>query len=256
MQVVIIEDEAPAFRRLQKILTEVQSDIDIVEVLDSVESSIQWLSHNEAPQLIFMDIQLSDGLSFEIFDAVTIKSPVIFTTAFDEYTLRAFKVNSIDYLLKPIKKEDLSASLKKFSLLKSSFGTKVPQQDINALIRAIKLDDRKFKSRFLVKKGDELYAVEASDISYFQSRNGVVHMVTIEGRDHIMDITLDELMSQLDLEQFYRANRQFIVNFKAIQKTHKFHKGKLLIELQQPITESITVSAEKASDFKNWLGAS
>ncbi|MEM7109250.1 MAG: LytTR family DNA-binding domain-containing protein [Bacteroidota bacterium] len=256
MQVIIIEDEAPAFRRLQKILEEVDSSIVITEVLDSVEESIVWLKDHQPPDLIFMDIQLSDGLSFEIFDSVRITSPVIFTTAFDEYTLRAFKVNSIDYLLKPIKKEELASSLAKLQQLRFSLAEKNPHPDINALIKAIKLDDRKCKTRFLVKKGDELHAVETSDISHFQTRNGVVHLVAKTGKDHIMDFTLDELMLQIDTEQFYRANRQYIVNFKAIKKVHKFHKGKLLIELFLDSAGSITVSAEKASDFKAWLGYS
>lgn len=254
MQVVIIEDEAPAFRRLQKILEEVYPQAEIMEVLDSVEASVEWLQSNVQPDLIFMDIQLSDGLSFEIFDSVRITSPVIFTTAFDEYTLRAFKVNSIDYLLKPIKREELASSLEKFHQLKSAFGNKSESPDLNALIREIKLDDRRFKTRFLVKKGDELLSIETSDISHFHTRHGVVHLLTQTGRDHLMDFTLDELMVQLDPEQFFRANRQFIVHFKAIKKIHKFHKGKLLVQLAAPKDESITVSAEKASDFKSWLG--
>ncbi|MEM1408455.1 MAG: LytTR family DNA-binding domain-containing protein, partial [Bacteroidota bacterium] len=227
MKVVIIEDEAPAFRRFQKILEEVEPGVEIIEVLDSVEASAKWLKNNPSPDLIFMDIQLSDGISFEIFDLVQISSPVIFTTAFDEYTLRAFKVNSIDYLLKPIKKEELSLSLAKFKQLRSVFGKTVEVPDLNSLIRKIRLDDRKYKTRFLVKKGDELHSIEISEIAYFHTRHGVVHLVTSSGKDHLMDFTLDELMLQLDTEQFYRANRQFIVHFKAIQKVHKFHKGKL-----------------------------
>ena len=254
MKVVIIEDEAPAFRRLQKILEEVEPGVDIIEVLDSVEASTEWLKSNHPPDLIFMDIQLSDGISFEIFETIQITSPVIFTTAFDEYTLRAFKVNSIDYLLKPIKKEELLLSLDKFKQLRSVFGKAVEAPDLNALIRKIRLDDRKYKTRFLVKKGDELHSIEISEIAYFHTRHGVVHWVTNSAKDHLMDFTLDELMLQLDTEQFYRANRQFIVHFKAIQKVHKFHKGKLLVELILPTDEPITVSAEKASDFKGWLG--
>ncbi len=254
LQVLIIEDEAPAFRRLQKILEEINSNIEIVEVLDSVEESVRWFHSNTSADLIFMDIQLSDGLSFEIFETVKITSPVIFTTAFDEYMLRAFKVNSIDYLLKPIKKDELAASLAKFEQLKSAFAGSTHLPDLNALVSQIKLDDRKYKTRFLVKKGEELLSVETTDIAYFQTRHGVVHLVTNSGRNHIMDFTLDELMHQLDPEQFYRANRQFIVHFPAIRKLHKFHKGKLVIELEQATTEQITVSAEKATDFKAWLG--
>ncbi|TRX61427.1 response regulator transcription factor [Fulvivirga sp. M361] len=253
MKVLIIEDEAPAFRRLQKVLEEINPEIEIIDVLDSVEESIRWFETEHLPDLIFMDIQLSDGLSFEIFDAVTVSRPVIFTTAFDEYTLRAFKVNSIDYILKPIKKEELSLSLSKYEQMKSAFGNN-NALDLNALIGQIRLDDKKFKTRFLVKKGEELISIETTDIAYFQTRHGVVHLTTSHGHTHLMDFNLDELVQQLDPDQFYRANRQFIVHFPAIKKVHKFHKGKLLIELKQPIDEPVTVSSEKASHFKAWLG--
>ncbi len=254
MKVLIVEDEAPAFRRLQKILEEIDPQIEIVEVLDSVEESVKWFGIQNAPDLVFMDIQLSDGLSFEIFDSIKINRPVIFTTAFDEYMLRAFKVNSIDYLLKPIKKEELKASLFKYEQMKNAFGSQHELPDLNALISQIRLDDKKYKTRFLVKKGDELISVETSEIAYFQTRHGVVHMITFSERTHIMDFNLDELMHQLDPGQFYRLNRQFIVHFPAIKKVHKYHKGKLLVELQHPTEEALTVSSEKATDFKNWLG--
>ncbi|MEO1053186.1 MAG: LytTR family DNA-binding domain-containing protein [Bacteroidota bacterium] len=256
MRVLIVEDEAPAFRRLQKVLEEINPEIEIVDVLDSVEESIKWFESQPLPDLVFMDIQLSDGLSFEIFDAVTVNKPVIFTTAFDEYMLRAFKVNSVDYLLKPIKKEELAASLAKYENLRNAFGngTQTSTPDLNALIRQIRLDDKKYKTRFLVKKGDELLSVETSDIAFFQMRNGVVHLTTNGNRHHIMDFNLDELTQQLDPERFYRANRQFIIHFPAIKKVHKYHKGKLLIELSYPTEEPVTVSSEKASDFKAWLG--
>lgn len=256
MKILIIEDEAPAFRRLQKLLEEINPQIEILEVIDSVQESVKWFeNHRLLPDLIFMDIQLSDGLSFEIFDAVKIDRPVIFTTAFDEYMLRAFKVNSIDYLLKPIKKEILTASLAKYDHMKNMFGNQAELPDLNALISQISLNDKKYKTRFLVKKGDELISIETSNIAYFQTRNGVVHMTTINGRNHIMDFNLDELAQQLDLEKFYRVNRQFIIHFPAIKKVHKYHKGKLLVEMNQSSDESITVSSEKATDFKEWLGS-
>ncbi len=147
MRVVIIEDEAPAFRRLQKVLEEIDNSIQIVEVIDSVAESVKWIRNHDLPDLFFMDIQLSDGISFEIFDQVKVSKPVIFTTAFDEYMLRAFKVNSIDYLLKPIKKEDLQQSLTKFDEMKASLGT-VESPDISNLLRSIRLDDKKYKTRF------------------------------------------------------------------------------------------------------------
>ena len=201
-----------------------------------------------------MDIQLSDGLSFEIFESIKITRPVIFTTAFDEYMLRAFKVNSIDYLLKPIKKEELKASLAKYEQMKNAFGNYDGLPDLNTLISQIRLDDKKYKTRFLVKKADGFISVEIDDIAYFQTRHGIVHMTTFGDRTHIMDFNLDELMQQLEPRQFYRANRQFIVHFPAIRKIHKYHKGKLLVELEKQTNEPIIVSSEKATDFKNWLG--
>lgn len=253
MKVVIIEDEAPAFRRLQKILEELQPGIEILEVIDSVEESIKWLKNHSSPDLIFMDIQLSDGLSFEIFDQVKITSPVVFTTAFDEYMLRAFKVNSIDYLLKPIKIEDLSQSLKKYSDLKEAFSPK-SNPDINELIRQIKLEDKKYKTRFLAKFGDKLVSIETLNIAYFQSRNSLVYLVTNDDKKYLLDHTLDELSQQLDPDGFFRANRQFLVHFPAIKAVHKYYKGKLLLELYIPTNEPLTVSSEKAALCKRWLG--
>lgn len=252
MKILIIEDEAPAFRRLQKILDEVKPGIEIIDVIDSVEDSVKWLKNHHHPDLIFMDIQLSDGISFEIFDHVTISNPVIFTTAFDEYMLKAFRVNSIDYLLKPIKTEELANSLQKYEQMKSTFsGQAAP--DINALIQQIILDDKKYKSRFLVKRGDKLLSIEAADIAYFQTRNGVVSLVTGKGQKHLVDYTLDELSNLLDPADFFRANRQFLIHYSMIKEVHRYHKGKLLVEGTLPTEESILVSEERSSLFKKWL---
>lgn len=251
MKVLIIEDEAPAFRRLQKILDEVRPGIEIVEVIDSVEDSVKWLKNHKAPDLIFMDIQLSDGISFEIFDHIKITNPVIFTTAFDEYMLKAFKVNSIDYLLKPIKTEELANSLQKFEAMKSYFGAE--STNINELIQQISLNDKQYKSRFLVKKGEKLLSVGVEEIAYFQTRHGVVSLATRSGQKHIIDYTLDELASLLDPKDFFRANRQFLINFSMIKEVHRYHKGKLLIESHQPVDEQVIISEEKSSLFKKWL---
>ena len=253
MKVVIIEDEAPAFRRLQKILEEQSEDIEIVEVIDSVADSVKWIRNHELPDLIFMDIQLSDGISFEIFDEAEVTCPVIFTTAFDEYMLKAFKVNSIDYLLKPIKNEDLAMSLEKFNAMKKSFGGNSNHEHLPDLLKQIRLDDKKYKTRFLIKQGDKLWAVEAKNISYFHLRHGVVHLITNDNKKYIMDQTLDELIGVLDPEQFFRANRQFIVAFGGVKMVHRYHKGKLLLELSPACDEETIVSAEKASEFKNWM---
>lgn len=253
MKVLIIEDEAPAFRRLQKILEELEPTIEIVEVLDSVEESVKWLKNHNIPDLIFMDIQLSDGISFEIFDQVPIRKPVIFTTAFDEYTLRAFKVNSVDYLLKPIKKEELKESLEKFKALKQEYGNAVV--DISEVVKSIRLDEKHYKTRFLVKQGEKMSSVEADHIAFFHTQHGVVYLVTRSGKKYLMDLTLDDLQNQLDPGVFYRANRQFIVSYQSVSTVHRYHKGKLLIEAVPKPEEGIVVSAEKASDFKAWLGS-
>lgn len=255
MKILIIEDEAPAFRRLQKVLDEIDPALEIVEVIDSVEDAVKWLNHHVAPDLILMDIQLSDGISFEIFDKVKINKPVIFTTAFDEYMLRAFKVNSIDYLLKPIKKEELARSLDKYRSLKDAFAPPENDVDLNALIRKINIGDKKYKSRFLIRRGEQLISIETSEIAYFQAKKGLVYLCVFSGRKHLTDLTLDEILRQTDPEQFYRINRQFIISFKSISATHKYHKGKLLVELVLKTDEHLTVSAERASDFRNWLGS-
>ena len=251
MKVLIIEDEAPAFRRLQKILDEIQPGIEILDVIDSVEESIKWLKIHDAPDLIFMDIQLNDGISFDIFEEVKMLSPVIFTTAFDEYMLKAFKVNSIDYLLKPIKPEELKESLEKYQEIKSNYSNNQP--DLNGLIQQIRLDDKKYKTRFLVKKGEKLLSVETNDIYYFQTRNGVVSLTTKDDAKHIIDYTLDQLFTQLDPSEFYRVNRQFIIHYSCIRAVHKYHKGKLLVETRTKTSDPVVISEEKSSLFKKWL---
>ncbi|WP_421875839.1 LytR/AlgR family response regulator transcription factor [Marinoscillum sp.] len=251
IKVVIIEDEAPAFRRLQKILEEVTPDVELLEVLDSVESAVEWIRDNPKPDLFFMDIQLSDGLSFEIFDQVVISSPVIFTTAFDEYMLKAFKVNSVDYLLKPIKKEDLAFSMEKYKQMRSMFTS--GDINLNEIVKQIRLDASDYKSRFLIRQGDKMIAVEVDQIAYFQTRNGVVHLTTQGDRTFLMDQSLDELEQSLNPVKFYRANRQFIVSFAAIEAIHKYHKGKLLVQVLPASKDEIVVSAEKATKFKSWM---
>lgn len=253
MKVLIIEDEAPAFRRLQKLLQEIDESIEIVEVFDGVNETVKWLSHHQAPDLIFMDIQLSDGLSFEIFEQVEINKPVIFTTAFDEYMLKAFKVNSIDYLLKPINQEDLQRSLDKYQNLKSQFSESNPPS-IQELIKNIRLDERKFKSRFLVKMGEKMMSVETEDILCFFAKSGLVYLQTSGGKKYLMDQTLDEICNELNPEKYYRANRQYILNYAAIKAVHKFGKSKLLVETNFEHEEQIIVSSEKATAFKQWLG--
>jgi len=251
MKVLIIEDEAPAFRRLQKILEEINPDIEILDVIDSVEETVKWMKYHPEPDLIFMDIQLSDGISFEVFDQVEIRTPVIFTTAFDEFMLRAFKVNSIDYLLKPIKIQELRQGLNKFESLASN--RIQTQPDFKILLEEIRKDQRPFKSRWLLKMGDKLTSIATSQIAYFYTSNGVVHLMTESGKSFLMDQNLEQIQEELDPQEFYRANRQMIIHFKSIEQVEKYHKGKLFVHIHPAFKEGVTVSAEKATDFKNWL---
>ncbi|MFY0690095.1 MAG: response regulator transcription factor [Cyclobacteriaceae bacterium] len=252
MKVLIIEDEAPAFRRFEKLLIEI-GDIEILEVLGSVTDCVDWLAQHQQPDLIFMDIQLNDGISFEIFDQVDIKSPVVFTTAFDEYMMRAFKVNSIDYLLKPINIDELKSSIAKFYQLKQSFSSSDQQVLIQDLVKEIRSEKPAYRDRFLIRIGDKMLAVETSQISHIYTQNGVVYLKTMEGKKHLMDHSLEEFGEWLNPSQFYRANRQFIVHIKGIEMAHRYHKGKLLVSLKHE-DEPITVSAERASVFKVWFG--
>ncbi|MEM7548682.1 MAG: LytTR family DNA-binding domain-containing protein [Bacteroidota bacterium] len=251
MKVLIVEDEAPAFRRLEKILLEIDPAIEIVEVMDSVDDTVSWMKNHAWPDLALMDIQISDGISFNIFEKIKVECPVIFTTAFDEYLLRAFKVNSIDYLLKPIKKEELKSALDKYKNFKQAFGNE--GIDINELIQKISHTEQKFKSRFLVKQGEKMLAIKTEDIVCFQSRHGVVHIVTRNDKKYLSDFTLDDLSNQLDPNFFYRANRQFLINANYVEAVHKHFKGKLQVDLNHFSEEPILVSSEKATAFKQWL---
>ncbi len=255
MNVLIIEDEAPAFRRLQKVLEEIDTSINIIDVIGTVSESICWFNENKLPDLVFMDIQLSDGISFEIFESISVKTPVIFTTAFDEYVLNAFKVNSIDYILKPIKKEELEKSIEKYKSLKEVYGG-TNEAGLGDFLKQIDLGRKKYKNRFLIKLPESLLSIDVSEIAYFQTKKGIVQLVTREGRKYITDFTLDDLIQQIDPYLFFRANRQFIIHIETVSQAHKYFKGKLLVETTPDPDEKILVSAEKASLFKSWLGGS
>ena len=250
MKVLIIEDEAPAFRRLQKMLETLDPAIEIVEVIDSVQESVKWLKNHDQFDLVFMDIQLSDGISFEIFEQLKITKPVIFTTAFDDYMLKAFKVNSVDYLLKPIKEEELEKSLQKFRELKKEYGFQPVVRDLSSLINSIQLHEKAYKTRFLIKQGDKLLSIEVTEISYFQLHNGLVYLHTSDQKQFIMNMSLNDLDRQLDPQNFFRANRQFIINFPAVKAVHRYHKGKLLLELVQETQPSILISSEAGSSLE------
>jgi DNA-binding LytR/AlgR family response regulator len=244
IKTIIIEDEKPASRKLERMLNEFP-EIEVVAKIESVEEGIQWFSENEHPQLIFSDIVLGDGLSFDIFEKVPTKGFIIYTTAFDQYTLKAFKLNSIDYLLKPILDEDLSAAIEKFKSFLPSDNS-VSSKEIKQLIKT----EKTTLSRILVKIGYNLKIVQTHEISCFFSENKIVYLQTQE-RVYPSDFTLDELEDVLDEKKFFRVNRQSIINSEYIKNIHTSPNYKVELEFQPK--EEITVSRERVKDFKDWL---
>ena len=253
MKVLVIEDEAPAARRLQRLLQEAYPHMEVLQVLDNVEDSIAWLRNYPQPDLIFMDIQLSDNLSFVIFENVEVESPVIFTTAYDEYALRAFKVNSIDYLLKPIEIQDLESSIQKLDRLKTGKLTVTPDL-ADTLVRNVTQGGNAYKSRFLIKKGEQLISIPVGEAARFIYENKITFLVTWENRKYLLDYPLDELEKMLDPQVFFRLNRQCIAHIDAIQSIHSHFNGKLKVHLKgQNGSDGLMVSREKATTFKEWL---
>lgn len=250
MNIIIIEDERPSARRLQRMLRSLNLETDIM--LHSVEESIAWFRSNEHPDLIFLDIQLSDGLSFEIFEAINIKSAVIFTTAYDEYALQAFKLNSIDYLLKPIDDDDLAKALNKYQeRLPQKQAVTLDFNDIKKLL--INPIDRAYKKRFSVKVGQHLKLINIEDIECFYSENKGTYLYTIEGRSYLLDTTLDLLEQELEPQTFFRINRKFFVNINAIKDMVSYTNSRLQIKLDNYNGEEVIVARERVKDFKEWL---
>lgn len=254
MNLLIIEDEYPAAERLQKQLLRLDPSLHILAVLDSVEGAVQWLDGHPAPDLILSDIQLSDGLSFEIFDQVLVKSPIIFTTSYDEYAIKAFKVKSIDYLLKPIKSEELQRALTKYrELVQEAPSPAEHPLRLEALLDSLPHTGRKYKRRFLVKQKEELVLVPETEIAYFFSRHEQVCLVRKDNKRFLVDYTLEQLDHLLDPASFFRVNRQVISHLTAIQKIHPYFNGKLKLDLLPESPAEVTVSREKAGLLKEWL---
>ncbi len=264
MNVFLIEDEELAVRKLSKLLLDVDEHIKIVGTAASVRASVAWLQSNPTPDLILMDIELADGQSFEIFEQTTVAAPVIFTTSYDEYALKAFKVNSIDYLLKPIKRHELEASLAKYRRLQTANGeeateAKAPEvgkMDIDALVQQLRqqIQPTDFRRRFLVKHRQQWVPVEVSDIAFFYSEEGVSLFKTFSNQKFSLDYTLDELDKMLDPAQFFRANRQFILHINTVQQIHPYFNNKLKITTKPAPDEEVIVSRERATEFKRWMG--
>ncbi len=252
MKILIIEDEDPAAKRLVKMLKEMEPDVTVPENIVSVSSAIRWFKENEQPDLVFSDIQLSDGISFDIFKAVEVSCPIIFITAFDQYAIEAFKVNSIDYLLKPIKKEDLENALAKFKKLKAAPAT--PAIDINKLLQSFNPAGSDYKKRFVVRYGEHIKTINIEEVVYFYTEDKINFLATKEGRRFTIDFNLDALESMLDPKVFFRINRQYIIAIYSIGEMFAYSKSRVLIKLNPPAKHETIVSTERSADFKHWLG--
>ena len=255
MKTIIIEDEKPAARLLQRKLEKLNVRVEVM--LHSVQEAIEWFSKNEHPDLIFLDIQLSDGLSFELFEKIEIKSAVIFTTAYDEYALRAFKLNSIDYLLKPIDEEELAVSISKFKthFLKSKEEVFTSQMDFEKIKKMFQNSlEQDFKKRFTVKIGQHLKVISTDEIECFFSENKGTYIHTFDNRNYLIESTLELLQQELDTKYFYRISRKFIIPMKAIKEIVVYSNSRLRVILPTFKDEEVIVSREKVSDFKSWIG--
>ncbi len=250
MNVIIIEDEKPAARRLNRLLADL--NVEVSTMLHSVEESIEWFQNNPHPDLIFLDIQLSDGLSFEIFDMIEVKSAIIFTTAFDEYALQAFKLNSIDYLLKPIDDEELESAVKKYQDFKpENQKISVDFNDIKKLLTNPL--EREYKKRFTVKVGQHLKIINADEVECFYSENKGTYAATSDGRNYLLDTTLEQLEEELSPKVFFRVSRKFYVNINHINDIISYTNSRLQIKLNRYNEQEIIVSRERVRDFKLWL---
>jgi len=249
IRTLIIEDEAPAAKRLEKLLKELEPSITILETLESVSSAIKWFKQHSQPDLLMLDIQLADGLSFDIIKQVRINSFVIFTTAYDEYAIKAFELNSIDYLLKPVNKEKLKNSIEKYIRLhgeKSSI-------DIQAVIAAMDRGRKKYKLRFSVNVGTRIKSIETVNIAYFYSMDKNTFLCTKEKRHYPVDFALDKLEELIDPQYFFRINRKYTVNYHAIEKINVLSRSRIAIHTVPPTIEPLFVSAARTHEFRLWL---
>ena len=253
MKVLVIEDEMLAAERLIKMIKEVVPDAHILDTLVSIRSAVDWLNGHAAPELILMDIHLADGPSFEIFNKVKVTSPVIFTTAYDQHALEAFKVNSIDYLLKPIKKEELEKSIEKLRML-----SEVNLKRIESLMHSLtgKSPQKEFQKRIVIRYGDTIKMVEVGEVAYFYTEDKINYLCTNGNLRYPIDYNLDELENLLNPDEFFRINRQFIINIKSIEKMLAWSKSRVKVILKPATTEDTIVSTERSPFFKDWLTGS
>jgi DNA-binding LytR/AlgR family response regulator len=251
MKVLIIEDEPHAAEHIHRLLMQVASDATVVAKIDSVKKAVAWFNNNPAPDVVLMDIQLADGISFQIFDQCEVNAPVIFTTAFEEYALKAFKVNSIDYILKPVDREELRAALKKVKSIGELGSNR--EQLLEKMSEMVKMLTKQYKSRFVIKVGEHLKTVEVDQIRFFYSQEKTTFCITEDNRSFIVDYTLDQLEEMINPRRFYRINRKYIVSAPAILDIVSYQNSRLKLILKGTHDDDIIVSRERVQEFKNWL---
>lgn len=248
MKAIIVEDEKPARENLEKLLTVLEPSIEIQAKLDSVSSTVKWLMNNQT-DLIFLDIHLADDLSFKIFEQVKVETPVIFTTAYDQYAIRAFKVNSVDYLLKPIDQAELAQSLHKFKTTHQV----LHNVDFQKIMETIAQPPKSYQERFMVSRGEKVMSVTIDQIAYFEGEDRYVYLIKKDGLRYIIDYKLSDLEELLDPKHFYRLNRSFITHFSSIKNIYSISKSRVKVELDPSARREIVVSSENTQDFKHWL---
>lgn len=258
MKVLIIEDEQFAQDELKRLLAETSFDVEVLACFESIEETVEWFEENKEPDLVFMDIQLSDGLSFEIFQQTKVTCPIVFTTAFENYAIRAFKVNSIDYLLKPIEMKDLESALNKYNSLNKGAAEEEEGNvalSIDQVQQLLKLSEeqKEFKKRFIIKSGDRLRHVSVDDIAYFYAEDDYTYLVAKEGAKFIISFKLDELVNMLDPNDFFRLSRKYIANIHSIKLANKYFNSRLEVILQPEAKDQILISRVRVPDFLDWL---
>ncbi|WP_136480268.1 LytR/AlgR family response regulator transcription factor [Cognatitamlana onchidii] len=252
MKVVIVEDEITAAENLTYLVNKIDASIEILTVLDSVKLAVDYFSKPTEAQLVFMDIHLADGISFEIFEQVSLNIPIVFTTAYDQYAIKAFKVNSVDYLLKPVNEEELSQAINQFKNQNVS-DSSANESNIQGLLELLQTKSKSYKTTYLVHHRDELLPIKTEDLAYFYIETGIVKGVTFNNKSYMIDKKLEDIENELDPDMFHRINRQFVVNRNAVANIKFYFNGKLIMNVNPPAKERIVVSKAKASEVKNWL---
>lgn len=250
MRVVILEDEQLTAQRLDNMLHKYDEDLEVLATLPSVAEAVDWFKNNDDPDLIFMDIHLEDDQSFSIFEKINLDVPVIFTTAYDEYMIKAFKVNSIDYLMKPVNYSELVNAIEKFKKLQKHY----QENGLENLLHAVHKKEPEYKQRFLISVGSKLRTVDIADINYFYCSEKITFLVTKDNQRLPIDYSLDKLVLLLDPKQFFRVNRALLIKLNSIANMHVFAKGKIKLDLTPAMKEEVFVSLDKVTPFKDWLG--